>query len=51
MSDFDTAIDTDVEEVPTSYSSSTPGIALAVKVFLHLVAELVVVKKQLHAFA
>ena len=27
MSDFDTAIDTDVEEVPTSYSSSTPGIA------------------------
>ena len=25
MSDFDTAIDTDVEEVPTSYSSSTPG--------------------------
>ena len=27
MSDFDTAIDTDVEEVPSSYSSSTPGIA------------------------
>jgi len=27
MSDFDTAIDNDVEEVPTSYSSSTPGIA------------------------
>jgi len=27
MSDFDTAIDTDVEEVPTTYSSSTPGIA------------------------
>ena len=27
MSDFDTAIDTDVEEVSTSYSSSTPGIA------------------------
>ena len=27
MSDFDTAIDIDVEEGPTSYSSSTPGIA------------------------
>ena len=27
MSDFDTAIDTDQDEAPTSYSSSTPGIA------------------------
>jgi small subunit ribosomal protein S9 len=27
MSDFDTAIDTDQDEAPTSYSSSTPGTA------------------------
>ena len=31
MSDFETTIDTDLEEVPTSYSSSTPGAATSRK--------------------